>query len=140
MSEKNKGRNSSRCSETDNRLKVYTKIQFEDIVDLLGIEFACKLYTTLAGCTLYIPKLSGLRMDFIGAVIRHDFEILRKNKIPPLIARQMVADKFNLKPEIVKGLVLKSRRNVILDKARDEKLINILKRSMYELKKYKIII
>ncbi len=130
--------------KTPNR-KVYNyiiknvgSIRFNDLVDLMGIDIACTFLDIFGGASIYIPKKSSLKKDFLHTIISAEAqELYKKEKNICTIIAGELSKKYSLHiASIHKILGLKNidaiekekfKKKVQIDYIRDEALLTILK-------------
>ena len=122
----------------------------DDLVDIMGIDVACKLLDVFSGGYMYIPKKSTIKKDFLHAIIRKEAEQLQKlDKEPTIKIVINLANKYNLHIEtIYRILGLKNSNSMDkdkfkqkhkIDKIRDENLLNLLKNNWDKLSSHSLI-
>ena len=130
-------------------IKNLSSLRFDDLVDIMGIDAACKLLDLFSGGYMYIPKKSAVKKDFIHAMIRATAEQLRQEKFKMVEIVKMIASNYPVKEEMIyKILGLKNsdamnkekfKKKIQIDNIRDKNLINLLKNNFEKLKAYQLI-
>lgn len=132
-------------------IKNLSSIRFDDLVDIMGIDVACKLLDVFSGGYMYIPKKSTIKKDFLHAIIRKEAEQLYKAEETPNMEKIVytLANKYNFHAETIYRILgikysIKENKDKFkqkhkIDKIRDENLLNLLKNNWDKLTSHGLI-
>lgn len=134
-------------------MKNLTSMKFDDMIDIFGIDVACKLVKEYSGCRIYIPRLSSLKKDLKHTLIRAEWKMLKRKGKPPLyrpykrieLAR-ILRSKYGLTESIIFQIVGEERqtskypvkavykKKIQISKIRDKNLLYIMQNYWDKLK------
>jgi hypothetical protein len=131
-------------------IKNLNSLRFDDLVDIMGIDVACKLLNLFSGGSMYIPKKSSIRKDFLHAIIRKEAEHLKEvDKIGIVKLVEMLSAKFGYSKETIYQILGYKNSNALpkgkfiqkkkIDTVRDENLLSLLKSHYEKLKRNNLI-
>jgi hypothetical protein len=131
-------------------IKSIGSLRFNDIVEIMGVDAACKFFEYFAGCYIYIPTKKSIKTDFVHALIRHEAGVLKTEELKINKVVEILAGKYGLHQETVyKILGLKNsdtcvdtklfKQKIKIDEIRDTHLLAILSEHWKLLKKYGLL-
>jgi len=131
-------------------IKNLSSLRFDDLIDIMGIDAACKLLDLFSGGYMYIPKKSAIKKDFLHALIRYEYDYLITSEEYNITnSVKLLANKYGLHEEMIYKILGRKnndalnkeifKRKLQIDRIRDVNLLNILKNNLDKLKAHDLI-
>ena len=116
------------------------KVKIEEVIDLLGVDAACKLYHFYGGAHFYLSRTRSIRSRIRSALIREDYKkLMEERDITAVKAFEILAAKYNLSVYAIKQKVTNKKGLSRISALSDDYLLQLATENAEVFRRYKII-